>query len=133
MSLKAVSLDDKYTLEEGRIYITGTQALVRLPMTQHLRDRQEGKSTAVWVLDKATMTVKSQPVQVATADGNEAVIAAGVQPGMTVVAAGVHVLAPGQKVTVWQERTGAPSPLIAQEATKSMAGTAQAAQLPAVK
>ena len=49
MSLKDVSLDDKYTLEQGRIYITGTQALVRLPMTQHLRDRQEGKSTAGYI------------------------------------------------------------------------------------
>jgi len=32
MSLAAVSLDDKYALESGRIFITGTQALVRLPM-----------------------------------------------------------------------------------------------------
>jgi multidrug efflux system membrane fusion protein len=63
--------------------------------------RQEGKTTAVWVLDKATMTVKSQPVQIATADGNQAVIAAGLEPGMQVVAAGVHVLQPGQKVTVY--------------------------------
>ncbi len=64
--------------------------------------RQEGPGTAVWVLDTASMTVKSQPVQVATADGNEAVIASGLAPGMQVVAAGVHVLQPGQKVTLWQ-------------------------------
>ncbi len=63
--------------------------------------RQEGKTTAVWVLDKATMTVKSQPVQVATADGNQAVIASGLEPGMQVVAAGVHVLQPGQKVSIY--------------------------------
>jgi multidrug efflux system membrane fusion protein len=44
-------------------------------------------------------------VQVATADGNDAVIASGLQPGMLVVSAGVHVLSPGQKVTVWQEKT----------------------------
>lgn len=74
--------------------------------------RQEGKGTAVWVLDKATMTVKSQPVVIATADGNEAVIASGLQPGMQVVAAGVHVLSPGQKVTVWQERSSA-APMVA--------------------
>jgi hypothetical protein len=43
-------------------------------------------------------------VQLATADGNEAVIAAGLTPGMQVVAAGVHVLTPGQKVTVYQDR-----------------------------
>ena len=32
MTLRNVSLDDKYTLESGRIFITGTQALVRLPL-----------------------------------------------------------------------------------------------------
>ena len=83
--------------------VAGTPVL-KLP-TSALR--QEGQGTAVWVLDRATMTVRSQPVQVATADGNEAVIASGLQPGMTVVAAGVHVLAPGQKVTVYQDRTAA--------------------------
>ncbi|RYF34857.1 MAG: efflux RND transporter periplasmic adaptor subunit [Comamonadaceae bacterium] len=66
--------------------------------------RQDGQNTAVWVLDKATMTVRSQPVQVATADGNAAVIAGGVSPGMLVVAAGVHVLSPGQKVSVFEEK-----------------------------
>ncbi len=43
--------------------------------------RQEGQGSAVWVLDRASMTVRSQPVQIATADGNEAVVAAGLQPG----------------------------------------------------
>jgi multidrug efflux system membrane fusion protein len=87
--------------------------------------RQEGKGTSVWVLDRATMTVKSQPVQIATADGNEAVIAAGLQPGMLVVAAGVHVLAPGQKVTVWQEKAVS-APALAQQATaQNVAATAQ--------
>ena len=55
------------------------------------------------------MTVRSQPVQVATADGNEAVIAAGLAPGMLVVVAGVHVLSPGQKVSIYQEKTAAPA------------------------
>ena len=47
------------------------------------------------------MSLKSQPVQVATVDGNEAVIAAGLQPGMKVVSTGVHVLAVGQKVSIF--------------------------------
>ena len=64
--------------------------------------KQDGKTSAVWVLDKTTMTVKSQPIQIATADGNEAVIASGLQPGQLVVSAGVHVLSPGQKVTIYQ-------------------------------
>ncbi|WP_426443545.1 hypothetical protein [Bradyrhizobium genosp. P] len=37
-----VSLDDKYTAEEGRIYLTGVQALVRLPMVQRRFDRAAG-------------------------------------------------------------------------------------------
>ncbi|WP_422087047.1 efflux RND transporter periplasmic adaptor subunit [Variovorax sp.] len=81
-----------------------TTAVMKLP-TSALR--QEGKGSAVWVLDKSTMTVRSQPVQVATADGNEAVIASGITPGMMVVAAGVHVLSPGQKVTIYQSKEAA--------------------------
>lgn len=76
-------------------------AVIKLP-TSALR--QEGGATAVWVLDPKSLTLPSQPVQVATADGNEAVIAAGLQPGMLVVSAGVHVLSPGQKVTIYQDR-----------------------------
>ncbi|MEO7390594.1 MAG: efflux RND transporter periplasmic adaptor subunit [Ramlibacter sp.] len=98
--------------------------------------RKEGQGTAVWVLDKATMTVRSQPVQIATADGNDAVIAAGLLPGMLVVSAGVHVLSPGQKVTIYQDKTAQSTAVAVQEAAKnvaSAAGTAQAATLPAAK
>ena len=66
--------------------------------------RQEGQATAVWVLDTANMTVQSQTVQIATADGNDVVVAGGLQPGMQVVVAGVHVLTPGQKVSLYQEK-----------------------------
>jgi hypothetical protein len=45
--------------------------------------------------------VSSQIVQVATAEGNEVVIASGLKPGQQIVSAGVHVLSPGQKVTVY--------------------------------
>ncbi len=69
--------------------------------------RQEGSGSAVWVLDPASLTVRSQPVQVATADGNEAVIASGLAPGMLVVAAGVHVLSPGQKVSIYRDKSAA--------------------------
>ena len=44
-----VSLDDKYAAEEGRVFLTGTQALVRLPMTQMRRDRTAGLNTAAFV------------------------------------------------------------------------------------
>ena len=83
--------------------------------------KQDGKSSAVWVLDVPTMTVKSQLITVATADGNDAVISAGLEPGMQVVAAGVHVLSPGQKVTLYAEK-GAPALVSsAQAATKVVA------------
>jgi len=44
-----VTLDDKYTLAQGRVFITGTQALVRLPMTQQQRDHKAGLNTAGYV------------------------------------------------------------------------------------
>jgi multidrug efflux system membrane fusion protein len=94
------------------------ETVIKLP-TSALR--QDGKATAVWVLDRGSMTVKSQPVQIATADGNEAVIASGLQPGALVVSAGVHVLSPGQKVTIYRERTLA-----------ALSGPAQTAINPAV-
>lgn len=80
--------------------------VIRIP-TSALR--QEGRGSAVWVLDRQTMTLRSQEVQVASADGNEVVIASGLAPGMLVVSAGVHVLAPGQKVTIWQDRAASGS------------------------
>src|SRR5258706_8909986 len=41
-----VTLDDKYLLDHGRVYLTGTQALVRLPMIQRQRDLAAGLNTA---------------------------------------------------------------------------------------
>ncbi len=80
--------------------LKGSQAAVIKVPTSALR--QEGKTTAVWVLDETKMTVASQPVQVDTADGNEVVITAGLQPGQRIVTAGVHVLTPGQKVSLYK-------------------------------
>ncbi|GAB4204021.1 MAG: efflux RND transporter periplasmic adaptor subunit [Tibeticola sp.] len=80
-------------------------AAIKLPTTAL---RQEGGHSAVWVFDAASSTVLSQPVEVATADGNEVVIAAGLKPGQQVVATGVHVLSPGQKVLVYQEKYADP-------------------------
>ncbi|WP_395714283.1 indolepyruvate ferredoxin oxidoreductase family protein [Reyranella sp.] len=45
----AVTLDDKYLLESGRVYLTGTQALVRLPMMQRQRDQAAGLNTAGYI------------------------------------------------------------------------------------
>jgi RND family efflux transporter MFP subunit len=80
--------------------LQGSQnAVIKVP-TSALR--REGQGTAVWVLDESQMTVALQPVQVATADGNEVVIASGLQPGQRIVIAGVHVLNPGQKVSLYK-------------------------------
>src|SRR5271165_491948 len=49
MSLATVSLDDKYTLEKGRVFLTGTQALIRLPMMQRDRDIVHGLNTAGFI------------------------------------------------------------------------------------
>src|SRR5580658_7548214 len=49
MALAAVTLDDKYTLERGRIYLNGTQALARLPMLQRQRDLDAGLNTACFI------------------------------------------------------------------------------------
>jgi len=46
---RAVSLDDKYSLREGTAFMTGVQALVRLPMEQMRRDRAAGLRTGVFI------------------------------------------------------------------------------------
>lgn len=48
-ALESVDLDDKYSLERGRAYMSGIHALVRLPMLQKMRDRQAGLNTAGFV------------------------------------------------------------------------------------
>ena len=44
-----MKLDDKYRLERGQAYLTGIQALVRLPMDQMRRDRRTGLNTAAFI------------------------------------------------------------------------------------
>ena len=75
--------------------------LIKLPLTAVFEAKGE---PAVWIVDKASMTVKQQRVRVAGAEGNEVVLAGGLSAGETVVVAGVHVLTPGQKVRLYAER-----------------------------
>lgn len=49
MQLAKVGLDDKYTLESGRIFVTGSQALARLPLLQSARDQAAGLNTAGFI------------------------------------------------------------------------------------
>ncbi len=46
---QAVTLDDKYLSDEGRVYLTGTQALVRLALAQRRRDLDQGLNTAGFI------------------------------------------------------------------------------------
>lgn len=80
--------------------------VVKLPLTA-LREDQ-GRTT-VWVVEPSTMTLRLQPVQMAGADGNDAVVAAGLAPGQRVVTAGVHVLTAGQKVRLYGESATGPA------------------------
>src|SRR5271169_3148680 len=49
MELSAVTLEDKYTARSGRIYLSGIQALVRLPLLQRERDRAHGLATGGFI------------------------------------------------------------------------------------
>ena len=47
--LPPVSLDDKYRFSEGRVFMSGVQALVRLPIVQRRRDRAAGLNTGGFI------------------------------------------------------------------------------------
>ncbi len=126
-----VSLDAKDALALGTTVSVAPQAfdrsglqVIKLP-TSALR--QDGKTAAVWLLDPASMTVKLQPIQILTADGNDVVVSGGLQPGMQVVSAGVHVLSPGQKVSIFKEKVPVAGVGTAQAASNSVADAAPAA------
>lgn len=77
------------------IDIPRVEGIVKLPLTAITRQQEK---TAVWVVDKASMSVRLAPVVIAGVDGNEVVVASGLNVGQEVVIAGVHVLTAGQKV-----------------------------------
>lgn len=79
--------------------VTGALLLPLTAVFEH-----QGRS-AVWVLDRTTMTVKVTPVVLAGADVNQVRVASGIQAGQVVVTAGVHALSPGQKVSQYVEPT----------------------------
>src|ERR1700681_2406617 len=49
VKLVSATLEDKYVLQSGRIYLSGIQALVRLPIMQRERDRAAGLNTAGFI------------------------------------------------------------------------------------
>ncbi|HET9041936.1 MAG TPA: indolepyruvate ferredoxin oxidoreductase family protein [Burkholderiales bacterium] len=48
-ALRAVALEDRYVLERGTVFLSGIQALVRLPLEQRRRDARAGLNTAGFV------------------------------------------------------------------------------------
>jgi RND family efflux transporter MFP subunit len=75
---------------------------LRLPL-QAVAGRD--KQSVVWVLDKASMKVREQPVAVLRPEGDNLVIGSGLKAGDVVVTAGAHVLTPGQTVALYTEPT----------------------------
>lgn len=69
--------------------------LIRLPLSAV---RELGGRSVVWQLDPQTMTVAARAIEVAGADGQSALVSAGLAAGAEIVTAGVHVLTEGQKV-----------------------------------
>lgn len=47
--MRHVTLDDKYTLDSGYAFVTGTQALVRLPLVQRRLDIRQGLNTGGFI------------------------------------------------------------------------------------
>lgn len=46
---RKVTLEDKYTLDKGRVFVTGSQALTRLALLIRERDEKAGKNTAGFI------------------------------------------------------------------------------------
>ncbi len=49
IAARQISLDDKYTAVDGKVFMNGTQALVRLPMVQMRRDQEAGLDTGAFI------------------------------------------------------------------------------------
>jgi multidrug efflux system membrane fusion protein len=74
----------------------GQQAsALRVPLSALVQDRG---ATSVWVVENGAVQMRA--VEVAGQSGNDILLSGGVQPGQTVVTAGVHLLKPGQKVRI---------------------------------
>ncbi len=73
---------------------------LRVPLSALVQDKG---ATSVWVVEKdrsGAAAVQLRRVQVAGQSANDLLLSGGVQPGQTVVTAGVHLLKPGQKVRI---------------------------------
>ena len=82
---------------------TGQEAAVSVPLGA-LHD--DGRTTGVWLVDPQTSTVSLRPVRVQGLT-EEAALVEGIGPGTRVVALGAHLLRPGDRVRLPEERSAA--------------------------
>ncbi|WP_371867590.1 efflux RND transporter periplasmic adaptor subunit [Duganella guangzhouensis] len=68
---------------------------IKVPLTALFYEKS---ATSVWLVEQGA--VKLVPVKIGGVAGNDIVLSSGVQPGQTVVTAGVNLLKPGQKVKI---------------------------------
>lgn len=59
---------------------------------------QQGRSPAVWIIDPAKSTVSLRSVDVLRFDPGKVILSQGLEPGETIVSAGIQTLHPGQRV-----------------------------------
>ncbi|MEM9627360.1 MAG: indolepyruvate ferredoxin oxidoreductase family protein [Pseudomonadota bacterium] len=78
----SISLDEKYRAETGSVFLTGTQALVRLPMTQIRRDRRAGLNTAAFISGYRGSPLGAYDQQLARAKKHLAPLDVTFQPGL---------------------------------------------------
>lgn len=105
-TVKATLQDMKMPLGSTATVVLDGQAASAAMLLPTSAIRQEAGKTSVWVLDTATMTVRSQAIEVGAIHDNAVTVSSGLQPGQQVVTAGVHVLSPGQKVTYFKAAGG---------------------------
>jgi len=70
MALRQVQLEDKYTVDHGRVFVTGIQALVRLPMLQFDLDRGAGLRTAGYITGYRGSPLGGLDIQLGKARGH---------------------------------------------------------------
>ena len=78
----APTLDDKYSREAGRVFLSGTQALVRLPLMQRARDAAAGLNTAGYISGYRGSPLGGYDLQLQAAQGRLEAAQIKFQPGV---------------------------------------------------
>ncbi|MCU4180023.1 efflux RND transporter periplasmic adaptor subunit [Bosea sp. BH3] len=84
----------------GTIELT-TAAIISVPASALT---QQGLSPAVWIVEPGKSTVSLRSVDVLRFDPGKVILAQGLEPGETIVSAGIQALHPGQRVRPLPER-----------------------------